>query len=94
MIVAAAIKVEIKKTKNEVVLCGVRHGDVFKQLKAMGLKPTDYKTVAQGFVNNNGEFLTRGEAYIDAVNCGQIPATISYAKECNKCSILFSEDLY
>jgi hypothetical protein len=33
MIVASAIKLFIEKTEEEVTLCGLRHNDIFKQLK-------------------------------------------------------------
>ena len=42
MIIAAAIKYHIESTNEDVVLCGVRHGDIFVQLKALGFLATSY----------------------------------------------------
>lgn len=50
MIIAAAVKFYIKKTDQEVILCGLRHDAVFKQLKALGFRTHDgYKELEQGF---------------------------------------------
>ena len=87
MMIASAIKYYIDETDSEVILCGRRHGDVIKQLPILGFKPQQgYKELAQGFVDDSGEFLTREEAYEHAVNCSQISPKDS--KE------LFSEDLW
>lgn len=44
----------------------------------------------QGFINERGEFLTREEAYIEAVDCNQI----EYDKYHPGGEILFSEDIW
>ena len=88
MIVAAAVKFHIEKTDEDVVLCGVRHGDVYKQLKALGFKPKQgYVELEQGFVNNRGQFLTREEALKEAEHNGQL-------KQVPIITELFSEDLW
>lgn len=95
MILAAAIEFEIEKTGKCVVLCGARHGDVFKQLKGLGFIPMNgYKEIEQGFIDNYGNFLTRKEAYEHAVTCGQLCANIlhKHTKSGNK--ELMSEDLW
>ena len=38
MILAAAIKFHIEKSGEDVVLCGARHGDIFKQVKQLGFE--------------------------------------------------------
>lgn len=77
MILASAIKYIIESTGKEVVLCGARHGDVFKQLEALGFKARKgYKEVEQGFIDHKNNFLTREEAYEHAKMCGQICAKI------------------
>lgn len=86
-IIASAIKFYITSTKSEVVLCGRRHGDIFLQLKLLGFKPReDYREIEQGFINNQGKFLTRKQAYKEALNACQI--TEKEVKE------LYSEDLW
>lgn len=44
----------------------------------------------QGFINERGEFLTREEAYIEAVNCKQI----EFDEHHHGGQILFSEDIW
>lgn len=74
MIVAAAIKFHIDKTDEDVVLCGVRHGDCFAQLKGLGFEPKEgYREIEQGFVDNKGNFLNRREAWHTAAMCMQLP---------------------
>ena len=89
MIIAAACKMLINN--NEVVLCGVRHGDIYNQLKQMGFNPDDFEELEQGFVTHKNEFLNRQEAYNHAIECGQLSATV---KDTINNGILFSEDIY
>ena len=87
MIIASAILFHIDKTDKDVVLCGLRHADIYKQLKLLGFKPKQgYKEISQGFINDAGNFLSREEAYIQALLSGQI------SEKSNKS--LFSEDLW
>ena len=73
MIIAAAVKFYIEKTDQEVILCGLRHNAVFKQLKALGFRPHNgYKELEQGFLTTDGDFLNREQAYYHAVECKQI----------------------
>ena len=95
MILAAAIKFHIEKTNKDVVLCGVRHGDIYKQLKAIGFKPRcDYTEIEQGFVDHNNTFLTREEAYTHAKYCGQLASKIIADREDLQGFNLISEDLW
>lgn len=88
MILCSAIKFHIDKTDEEVILCGLRHGDIFKQLKALGFEPhKGYKEIEQGFLTVSGGFLSRKEAYVVALKYGQILDP----KENEE---LFSEDLW
>ena len=41
MILASAIKSHILETNEEVILCGSRHDDIFKQLKYLGFEPKE-----------------------------------------------------
>lgn len=95
MILAAAIKCEIAKTGQEVVLCGCRHGDIFKQLQSLGFDPKDgYKEIEQGFITHKNEFLNRKEAFYHAKECGQLSAKIISDRERIGSVSLISEDLW
>ena len=97
MILASAIKYKIEATGKEVVLCGARHGDVFKQLEALGLKPRQgYKEIEQGFIDHKNNFLTREEAFEHAKMCGQLCEKIIYEREEKSAwgKEMISEDLW
>ena len=89
MIIAAACKMLINN--NEVVLCGVRHRDIYVQLKQMGFEPNDFKELEQGFVTYKDIFLNRKEALIHAISCGQICIRTIPDKTSDE---LISEDLW
>lgn len=73
MIIAAAVKFYIEKTNQEVILYGLRHDALFRQLAALGFEPkVGYKELEQGFITTDGEFLNRKQAYYHAVSCKQI----------------------
>lgn len=96
MILAAAIKYKIEKTGKEVVLCGCRHGDIFLQLRALGFNPAEgYKEIDQGFIDHNGNFLNRQDAFIHAHKCGQMCEKVFDAKvQFTNTPSLISEDLW
>lgn len=88
MILCSAIKFHIDKTNKEVILCGLRHGDIFKQLEALGFEPhKGYKEIEQGFLTDFGIFLSRNQAYTVALKYGQL----KHPKDNEE---LFSEDLW
>lgn len=97
MILASAIKYYIEKTGKEVILCGARHGDIFKQLEMLGFKPRKgYREIEQGFIDHKNNFLAREEAYEHAKMCGQVCEKIIYERE-NECvggRKMISEDLW
>lgn len=95
MILAAAIKYHIEDSNKDVVLCGARHGDIFKQMELLGLEPQKPNREMQGFIDHNGNFLDRKEALEHAHQCGQISSMI-YDKKTNgqNFSELISEDLW
>lgn len=94
MIVAAAIKFHIDKTDKDVVLCGVRHGDCFAQLRDLGFEPKKgYREIEQGFVDNKGNFLNRKEAWHTAAMCMQLSLN-DVITETRSDPELFSEDLW
>lgn len=94
MILASAIKIWVDSTKESVILCGARHGDIFKQLDGLGLD--GYREIEQGFIDHNNNFLTRTEAYYHAKECGQLAAKIIDDREHNNPfgTNLISEDLW
>ena len=95
MILAAAIKFKIEKTNEEVVLCGARHGDVFKQLEPLGFGPqSGYKEIEQGFIDQYNNFLTREEAFKHAKETGQLCARLIHDRETIYGTKLISEDLW
>ena len=92
MILAAAVKFHIEKTNEDVVLCGHRHWNVFEQLKLLGFEPQKgYKEIAQGFIDDKNNFLTREEAFEHAIKCGQIEDD---REDGSCCERLVSEDLW
>lgn len=92
MILATAVKFYIEETNKEVVLCGHRHWNVFEQLQLLGFKPQKgYKEIAQGFIDDKNNFLTREEAFEHAIDCGQILDTRAPGDPCER---LVSEDLW
>ena len=95
MIICAAIKIQIEGLSHETIIPCRRHGDGFKILKDLGFKPrVEYKEIAQGFIDQDGEFLNRQEAFSHALDCGQLSATTRVCKRTNKEDELYSEDLY
>jgi len=78
MIKESAIRKEGK------IYTGRRHHNILNDAKPFGF----LRNGEQGFVDNEGNFLTREEAAIKAIECGQIKE-LKYHK-----AKLFSEDLY
>lgn len=95
MILAAAILYKSKKTGKAVVLCGARHGDIFKQIECLGLEENkDYEEIEQGFIDHNNNFLTREEAFEHAKAYGQLCAKILNERIKSGSKQLISEDLW
>ena len=95
MIICAAIKIQIEGLSHETIVPCRRHGDGFKILKDLGLKPrVGYKEIAQGFIDQDGDFLNRKNAFKHAVDCGQLSATTREWKASQGEIELYSEDLY
>lgn len=87
MVLCAAIKYE------EVVIPCHRHYNGYEILHELGIKNYCDK-VEEGFITTKNEFLNRKEAFIEAMNCGQLSAITRQYKQ-DKFEIeLFSEDLY
>ena len=92
MIVSAAIKIITIPDDKEVVITGLRHCNCYNTLTNLGLRPmNDYYVIDAGFIDHQGNFLNRKDAWKHACDCGQLPVNIV---EHNISEELFSEDLY
>lgn len=87
MILCAAIKY-----KDTIIPCH-RHYNAYEILYDFNIK-ADCNVIEEGFITTIGTFLNRKEAFVDAINCGQLSAVVrQYKREKNE-SALYSEDLY
>lgn len=72
MVCRAAVKVFDLRQNKEITIPCHRHCDAFQILKEFGYtKSVDYKEIAQGFLNEQGKFMTRIEAWYEARKCRQ-----------------------
>lgn len=95
MIICAAIKIQVEGLDHETIIPCHRHGDAFRILKDLGFTPkVKYKEITQGFINHNGEFLDRKEAFLHTLNCGQLSVSTRWYKDDDNQKELYSEDLY
>ena len=95
MLICAALLIQVEGLDHTTILPCRRHGDGFEILHDLGYSPkTKYKIVEQGFINHNGEFLDRHEAWEHAKMCGQLSQSTEWYKEDNRDYELYSEDLY
>lgn len=93
MIICAALLLENKETKEQVVMPCFRHGNGFQMMQEFCLRDK-WKVIEQGFITHENVFLNRTEAYADAILCGQLSAANKWYKEDNREVELYSEDLY
>jgi hypothetical protein len=95
MILCAAVDITFVNSKNEVnrlTVCGHRHGDCYKTIRQLDNIHTQWSE--EGFIDHNGDFLNRQEAYLHALECGQINAHSEWYRKDNKVpNELYSEDL-
>lgn len=93
MITRAAVKILNLHTNEEIVIPCHRHCDAFYILKVFNMRRNiDYKELAQGFLDEDGIFYTRVEAWKHAFCNGQltsIPLNDKYQP-----TELYSEDLW
>lgn len=73
---------------DNIIFVGKRHHNILQALSECGYIPAELQKCPQGFVDNNGMFLTRIEAAQIALENGQITKLKFHKQE------LFSEDLY
>jgi hypothetical protein len=95
MLICAALLIQVEGLDHSTILPCRRHGDGFKILKDLCYVPkTKYKVVSQGFINHNGEFLDRKEAFKYVKEIGQCNTTQRWYWEDHAQDELYSEDLY
>lgn len=98
MIVCAALLVEHDKGKqypfNTTVVPCLRHAGGYSILKNLCPERKLHLEAVEGFIDNNGNFLTREDAFDEALKCGQLPAELRHLKYERGEKMLFSEDLY
>ena len=94
MILCAAIKVKVQRRIGDeiIVMAGHRHMDIHYLLST--LKVPMIGDPVEGFIDHEGNFLDRYDAFEHAVNCGQISRTTLDHKETHFEVQLYSEDLY
>ena len=96
MIIAAAIKI---KAANDIVIAGLRHSDCYETLyklnPSLSLEAKKNGQIIEGFISNTSfSFFNREDAYIEALMCGQLSASVKAQKNSAKEKTLYSEDLY
>ena len=89
MIICAAIK----DTRTGAIFGGIRHGSIYSAMHDAGITPP-HGAAIEGFLDERGTFYDRYEAYIVAMNNGQMSATTRQHKRDKGEKELYSEDLY
>lgn len=94
MIICAAIQVTFQQARKTVtaVVPGCRHGDCWNLMATLGV-PAD-RQETEGFLDSQGNFLDRFDAFDHALMCGQLSDTTHTAKAEKGERRLYSEDLY
>jgi hypothetical protein len=83
--------------EKEVIIPCHRHCDAFQILKAFGMRrDVDFEEIAQGFLDENDNFMTRAEAWQEARRCYQFLDSYieKYCDNINPPTILYSEDVW
>ena len=76
MIICAALLVQVEGLDHTTILPCHRHGVGFRILEDLGYAPkTKYKVIEQGFIDHQGNFLNRVDAFNHVKECGQCNAT-------------------
>ena len=94
MIICAAIQISFSRSGKTVkaVVPGYRHGNCWELMATLGV-PADRQEV-EGFLDHQGHFLDRYDAFDHALQCGQLSDTTRTAKAEKGERQLYSEDLY
>ena len=96
MIICAAIELTMNNIAGtKLVICGHRHKNCVEIAQYSLNSNWIHPKRVEGFIDHNGKFLNRKEAYKHALECGQINQhTKWYRKDNNYEEELYSEDLY
>lgn len=91
MIAKAAVKIfDIRQNKEIIIPCH-RHCDAYEILYNFGYKKNiDYYKIQEGFLDEDGIFLDRRRAYLEAICNHQLMIVDKNIK----CQELFTEDLW
>lgn len=83
--------------KDQITIPCHRHADAYEILNALGYRDgKEYIVVAEGFLDENDNFLTRAEAWQEARRCYQFLDSYieKYCDNVNPPTILYSEDVW
>ena len=102
MVAKACVIVDIPnrylpELKDRITIPCHRHADAYEILNALGYRDgKEYTAVAEGFLDENDNFMTRAEAFEEALRCEQLNETFynSEAVAAVRSRILYSEDLW
>lgn len=93
MVSKAAVKIFDNTQHKEIIVPCHRHADAFEILKLFNI---NYTEIAQGFLDENDNFLSRAEAWEEAMKCHQF--LVSYIEEhyddVMVSTVLYSEDVW
>ena len=94
MIICAAIKIQFQRKDQimEAVVPGLRHSDCYDLMYSLCVPMPREET--DGFIDHEGNFLDRYDAFEHAILCGQLSDTTRVVKRERGERQLFSEDLY
>ena len=94
MIICAAIKTQMIGLNEPTIIPCFRHAHGYKILQDLVSDRRLYGQVVEGFIDNDGHFLDRKEAYKHTIECGQLSKTVRWQKFDHDDKELYSEDLY
>ena len=107
MVAKAAVKINLftkffdwTTTPKELIIPCHRHADAYEILHMFRLrKDMEYKVIAEGFLDENDNFMTRREAWDEAFRCSQFPEKVmeqywTGEKDPMVPTALYSEDLW
>lgn len=88
MVCRAAVIIYDERQQKEIVIPCHRHADAFQILHDFGYRAREgYHEIAQGFLDEHDNFLTRIEAMAEAKRCNQLINPDAYGE-------LYSEDVW
>lgn len=97
MVAKAAVKIRVPIRDEEVIIPCHRHVDAYEILNALHYRDgKEYYALAEGFLDENDNFMTRAEAWQEARRCHQFTDTYieEHIDEDKPVQILYSEDLW